>query len=132
LASPDCRGSVAQAKPRGNDKLLIEIDRMIAQRRLEYENTHLKQALKQRHSSPNIISKSDRMVKLPDVVSGCDSECGDGPGSPSPWPLVQIMTCGTSSWNQVSIRHDDGLSLLLREPLDLREGLLAPNGDWNC
>jgi len=69
LASPDCRGSVAQAKPRGSDKLLIEIDRMIARRRLEYENTHLKRALKQRYSFPNIISKSDRMVKLLDVVS---------------------------------------------------------------
>jgi hypothetical protein len=48
--------------------LLIEIARMIARRRLEYENTHLKRALKQRHSFPNIISKSDRMVKLPDVL----------------------------------------------------------------
>src|SRR6516165_2250519 len=57
------------SKPWDNDKLLIEIDRMIARRRLEYENTHLKRALKQRYSFPNIIGKSDRMVKLLDVVS---------------------------------------------------------------
>ena len=42
---------------------------MIARRRLEYENRHLKRALKQRHSFPNIIETSDRMVKLRDVVS---------------------------------------------------------------
>jgi len=57
------------SKPWDNEKLLIEIDRMIARRRLEYENTHLKRALKQRYSFPNIIGKSERMVKLLDVVS---------------------------------------------------------------
>ena len=49
------------SKPWDNEKLLIEIDRMIAERRLEYENTQLKRALKQRYSFPNIIGKSDRM-----------------------------------------------------------------------
>ncbi|MBZ5575546.1 MAG: sigma-54 dependent transcriptional regulator [Acidobacteriia bacterium] len=57
------------SKPWDNEKLIIEIDRMIARRRLEYENTHLKRALKQRYSFPNIIGKSERMVKLLDVVS---------------------------------------------------------------
>jgi len=57
------------SKPWDNEKLLIEIDRMIARRRLEYENTHLKRALKQRYSFPNIIGKSERMVRLLDVVS---------------------------------------------------------------
>src|SRR5581483_11641402 len=33
------------SKPWDNDKLIIEIDRMIAKRRLEFENTHLKRAL---------------------------------------------------------------------------------------
>src|SRR5690348_14652844 len=42
------------SKPWDNEKLLIEIDRMIARRRLEYENTHLKRAFKQRYSFPNI------------------------------------------------------------------------------
>src|SRR4051794_5264505 len=56
------------SKPWDNEKLIIEIDRMIARRRLEYENTHLKRALKQRYSFPNIIGKSDRMVRLLDLV----------------------------------------------------------------
>src|SRR5579859_6683630 len=37
------------SKPWDNEKLVIEIQRMIAARRLEYENTHLKRALKQRY-----------------------------------------------------------------------------------
>jgi DNA-binding NtrC family response regulator len=56
------------SKPWDNEKLLIEIDRMISKRRLEYENTHLKRALKQRYSFPNIIGKSDRMLRLLDLV----------------------------------------------------------------
>jgi transcriptional regulator with GAF, ATPase, and Fis domain len=42
---------------------------MIARRRLEYENTHLKRALKQRYSFPNIIGKSERMVRMLDLVA---------------------------------------------------------------
>ena len=56
------------SKPWDNEKLLIEIDRMIARRRLEYENTQLKRALKQRYSFPNIIGKSERMVRMLDLV----------------------------------------------------------------
>ena len=56
------------SKPWDNEKLIIEIDRMIARRRLEYENTHLKRALKQRYSFPNIIGKSERMVRMLDLV----------------------------------------------------------------
>jgi len=55
-------------KPWENDKLLIEIDRTITQRRLVYENTHLKRALKQRYSFPNIIGKSERMLRVLDLV----------------------------------------------------------------
>jgi len=57
------------SKPWDNEKLIIEIDRMIARRRLEYENTHLKRALKQRYGFPNIIGKSERMVRLLDLVA---------------------------------------------------------------
>ncbi|HWB87004.1 MAG TPA: sigma-54 dependent transcriptional regulator [Bryobacteraceae bacterium] len=57
------------SKPWDNEKLIIEIDRMIAKRRLEYENTHLKRAFKQRYSFPNIIGKSDRMVRILDLVA---------------------------------------------------------------
>src|SRR5947209_19895003 len=55
------------SKPWDNEKLIIEIDRMIARRNLEYENTHLKRALKQRYSFPNIIGKSERMVRMLDL-----------------------------------------------------------------
>jgi DNA-binding NtrC family response regulator len=57
------------SKPWDNEKLLIEIERMIERRRLEYENTHLKRALKQRYSFPNIIGKSERMVRMLDLVA---------------------------------------------------------------
>jgi len=56
------------SKPWDNEKLIIEIDRMIARRRLEYENTYLKRALKQRYSFPNIIGKSERMIRTLDLV----------------------------------------------------------------
>src|ERR1700729_3013367 len=56
------------SKPWDNEKLLIEIDRMISKRRLERENTQLKRALKQRYSFPNIIGKSERMLRLLDLV----------------------------------------------------------------
>src|SRR6266403_4818495 len=60
-------------KPWENDKLLIEIDRTIAERRLLYENKHLKRALKQRYSFPNIIGKSERMLRVLDLVSQVSS-----------------------------------------------------------
>src|SRR5579862_7376354 len=56
------------SKPWDNEKLLIEIDRMISKRRLERENTELKRALRQRYSFPNIIGKSERMLRLLDLV----------------------------------------------------------------
>src|SRR5260370_518124 len=57
------------SKPWDNEKLLIEIDRMIARTRLERENTQLKRALKQRYSFPNIIGKSERMLRILDLVT---------------------------------------------------------------
>jgi len=56
-------------KPWDNEKLLIEIERMIAQGRLERENVELKRALKQRYSFPNIVGKSERMLKILDLVA---------------------------------------------------------------
>jgi len=56
-------------KPWKNEKLLVEIERMIAKRRLERENTQLKRALKQRYSFPNIVGKSERMLRVLDLVS---------------------------------------------------------------
>jgi DNA-binding NtrC family response regulator len=57
------------SKPWDNEKLLIEIDRMIAGSRLLRENRQLKRALKQRYSFPNIIGKSERMLRLLDLVT---------------------------------------------------------------
>src|SRR5229473_2291357 len=56
------------SKPWDNEKLLIEIERMISKRQLEQENTELKRALRQRYSFPNIVGKSDRMLKVLDLV----------------------------------------------------------------
>ncbi len=56
-------------KPWDNEKLLIEIERMISKRRLERENAQLKRALKQRYAFPNIVGKSDRMVRVLDLVA---------------------------------------------------------------
>lgn len=57
------------SKPWDNEKLLIEIERMISSRQLERENTELKRALRQRYSFPNIVGKSDRMLKILDLVA---------------------------------------------------------------
>ncbi|HYP13216.1 MAG TPA: sigma-54 dependent transcriptional regulator, partial [Bryobacteraceae bacterium] len=57
------------SKPWDNEKLLVEIRNMIAKSRLERENQHLKRALKQRYSFPNIIGKSERMLRVLDLVA---------------------------------------------------------------
>src|SRR5271154_927070 len=57
------------SKPWDNEKLLIEIDRMIASSRLARENAQLKRALKQQYSFPNIIGKNDRMLRILDLVT---------------------------------------------------------------
>ena len=57
------------SKPWDNEKLLIEIDRQISKSHLEHENRELKRALKQRYSFPNIVGKSDRMLRILDLVT---------------------------------------------------------------
>ena len=57
------------SKPWDNEKLLIEIDRMISKRRLERENLQLKRALRQRYSFPYIVGKSKGMVRILDLVA---------------------------------------------------------------
>ncbi|MBE7545077.1 MAG: sigma-54 dependent transcriptional regulator [Bryobacteraceae bacterium] len=56
------------SKPWDNEKLIIEIDRQIARSRLEHENRELRRALKQRYSFPNIVGKSERMLRVLDLV----------------------------------------------------------------
>ena len=55
-------------KPWDNDKLLADIRTTIHARRLETENVQLKRALKERYNFPNIIGKSERMLKIFDLV----------------------------------------------------------------
>src|SRR5258708_2780255 len=57
------------SKPWDNEKLIIEIGRQIATGRLERENLELKRALKQRYGFPNIIGKSERMLRVLDTVA---------------------------------------------------------------
>lgn len=61
------------SKPWDNDKLLIEIDRQITKGKLETENRELKRAMKQRYSFPNIVGKSERMLRILDMVSQVSS-----------------------------------------------------------
>jgi DNA-binding NtrC family response regulator len=57
------------SKPWDNEKLLIEIERMIAHARLERENVQLKRAFRQQYNFPNIIAKHDRMLRVLDLVT---------------------------------------------------------------
>lgn len=57
------------SKPWNNDKLVIEIGRMIEARRLATENVQLKRALKLRYEFPNIVGKSERMIRVLDMVA---------------------------------------------------------------
>jgi DNA-binding NtrC family response regulator len=56
------------SKPWNNDKLLLEIQRVIDAQRLASENRLLKRVLKQRYNFPSIIGKSDRMLRMLDLV----------------------------------------------------------------
>lgn len=57
------------SKPWDNDKLLIEIDRIIGAQRLLDENTQLKRLVKERYSFANIVGKSERMIRVLDLVT---------------------------------------------------------------
>jgi len=56
------------SKPFDNEKLILEIGRLIDGRRLEKENTQLRRALKQRYGFPEIIGKSESMIQVLDLV----------------------------------------------------------------
>jgi len=56
-------------KPWDNEKLLLDIRNGIHQRKLQLENRELKKALKQRYGFSNIVGKSDKMLKIFDLVS---------------------------------------------------------------
>jgi len=56
-------------KPWDNEKLLLDIRNGIQQRKLQIENRELKKALKQRYGFSNIVGKSEKMLKVFDLVS---------------------------------------------------------------
>ena len=56
-------------KPWDNEKLLADIRAAIARYRAEEENVQLKRAFKQRYSFPNIIGKSEIMLRIFDLVA---------------------------------------------------------------
>jgi DNA-binding NtrC family response regulator len=57
------------AKPWDNEKLLADASAAVARRRAEEENEQLKRALKQRYNFSNIVGKSERMLKVFDLVA---------------------------------------------------------------
>ena len=50
-------------KPWSNDELLVQVAQAVEGRRLREENVQLKRALKQRYNFPNIIGKSEKMLR---------------------------------------------------------------------
>ena len=56
-------------KPWDNEKLLLDIRNGIQHRKLQIENRELKKALKQRYGFANIVGKSEKMLKIFDLVS---------------------------------------------------------------
>jgi DNA-binding NtrC family response regulator len=56
-------------KPWSNDELISQISLAIEGRRLREENVQLKRALKQRYNFPNIVGKSEKMLKVFDLVT---------------------------------------------------------------
>jgi DNA-binding NtrC family response regulator len=57
------------AKPWDNEKLLADISAAVSRRRAEEENEQLKRALKQRYNFSNIVGKSEKMLKVFDLVA---------------------------------------------------------------
>ncbi|MBZ5700719.1 MAG: sigma-54 dependent transcriptional regulator [Acidobacteriia bacterium] len=56
-------------KPWSNDELLAQVAQAVEAQKLREENLQLKRALKQRFNFPNIIGKSEKMLKLLDLVT---------------------------------------------------------------
>jgi DNA-binding NtrC family response regulator len=55
-------------KPWDNEKLVAELRNSVVAHRLQAENVQLKRALKERYSFENIVGKSERMLKIFDLV----------------------------------------------------------------
>jgi DNA-binding NtrC family response regulator len=57
------------AKPWNNEKLLVTVTNAIKQRQLMSENLQLRRALKERFGYSNIIGKSEKLLRVLDVVT---------------------------------------------------------------
>src|SRR6201993_2310105 len=55
-------------KPWDNEKLMADIRSAIARHRAEEENVQLKRTMRQRYSFPNIVGKSEAMLRVFDLV----------------------------------------------------------------
>src|SRR3989440_3062526 len=56
-------------KPWDNEKLLADVRTAVARHRAEEENIQLKRALKQRYNFENIVGKSEKMLRVFDLVA---------------------------------------------------------------
>jgi DNA-binding NtrC family response regulator len=56
-------------KPWNNEKLMVIVNNAIKQRKLHSENQQLRRALNERFGYSNIVGKSDRMLRLLDLVT---------------------------------------------------------------
>ena len=56
-------------KPWNNEKLVVIVTNAIKQRQLTSENLHLRRALKERFGYSNIVGKSEKMLKVLDLVT---------------------------------------------------------------
>src|SRR5690349_13663915 len=56
-------------KPWDNEKLLADVRAVVARRRAEEENVQLKRDLKQRYNFENIVGKSEKMLRIFDLVA---------------------------------------------------------------
>src|SRR5260370_16675248 len=56
-------------KPWDNEKLLADVRAVVARRHAEEENIQLKRALKQRYNFESIVGKSERMLRIFDLVA---------------------------------------------------------------
>jgi DNA-binding NtrC family response regulator len=56
-------------KPWDNEKLLLDIRNGIQQRKLQLENRELKKTLRQRYGFSSIVGKSEKMLKIFDLVA---------------------------------------------------------------
>src|SRR5439155_141107 len=89
-------------KPWDNEKLVVIVNNAIKQRQLMSENQQLRRALKERFGYSNIIGKSEKLLKVLDLVTQVASSCSTSSRRKS--------SCGSarrirSRWMPASLRR---------------------------